>query len=208
MQDDFILILSNYSHLECSSSLCEMTNIRCFFSKKMTKLPNILVTGTPGTGKTTTASMIAASLNLHHIDLTSIVKQHSLHSGYDTQFESYILDEDLVVDHLEVQMTRGGVCLDHHGSDFFPLRWFQLVVVLTCSTEVLWSRLEERNYSQSKIQENVECEIMNVCLEEAVSGFGKEKCLVLKSETIKDMEDNVEKVEDWFENYIKSRDED
>lgn len=41
---------------------------------------------------------------------------------------------------------------------------FDLVVVLRCSTDALWSRLEQRHYTEAKIKENVECEIFQtVC---------------------------------------------
>ena len=167
----------------------------------MTKLPNILVTGTPGTGKTTTASLISSALNLRHIDLSTLIKEQNLHSGYDKEYDSYIIDEDKVVDYLDPILSEGGVCLDHHGSDFFPIRWFQLVVVLNCKTELLWDRLLDRGYREEKISENVQCEIMRVCYEEAVEGWGEEGCLEMRSESCEDMEKNVERVEKWFEEY-------
>jgi len=56
-------------------------------------------------------------------------------------------------------MDAGGNIVDHHSCDFFPERWFDLVVVLQCDNTVLWNRLEKRGYSKSKIQENVQCEV-------------------------------------------------
>ncbi len=58
--------------------------------------PNILVTGTPGTGKTTTSDLIASTLGLTHLPVSDLVKEHSLHQGYDQEFDTYILDEDKV----------------------------------------------------------------------------------------------------------------
>jgi hypothetical protein len=37
--------------------------------------PNILVTGTPGTGKTTTASLIAEEAGMTHVDVSALVKK-------------------------------------------------------------------------------------------------------------------------------------
>ena len=59
--------------------------------------PNILITGTPGTGKTATAAMVAEATNLRHINVGDWVKKQELHSGYDTEFDSYIIDEDKVL---------------------------------------------------------------------------------------------------------------
>ena len=78
-----------------------------------------------------------------------------------------------VVDALEETLTSGGNVVDFHGCDFFPERWFDLVVVLQAETSVLWDRLAEggRNYSEAKIKENVQCEIMHVCVEEARESY-------------------------------------
>ena len=37
--------------------------------------PNILITGTPGTGKTTTASLIAEETGFAHVDVSALVKK-------------------------------------------------------------------------------------------------------------------------------------
>eukprot|EP00976_Prorocentrum_cordatum_P079789 1183717-Prorocentrum_minimum.AAC.1 len=58
------------------------------------KLPNILVTGTPGTGKTTTAQEVARATGLTYINVGDWVKEQELHSGWDEEFGCYIMDED------------------------------------------------------------------------------------------------------------------
>jgi adenylate kinase len=58
--------------------------------------PNILITGTPGTGKTTTCELVAAATGLRHLNVGDLVKKESLHSGWDDEFDSYIIDEDKV----------------------------------------------------------------------------------------------------------------
>ena len=59
-------------------------------------LPNILVTGTPGTGKTTTSEMIANVTGLEQINVGDLVKSKQLHEGYLAEFDTHILDEDKV----------------------------------------------------------------------------------------------------------------
>lgn len=53
-----------------------------------------------------------------------------LHSGWDDEFGCFIIDEDKVVDALEEELSAGGCLVDYHGCDFFPERWFDLVIVL------------------------------------------------------------------------------
>ena len=58
--------------------------------------PNILVTGTPGTGKTTLSQNLAQSLGMNHIEVGKLVKEKELHDGWDEEFQSYLLNEDKV----------------------------------------------------------------------------------------------------------------
>jgi broad-specificity NMP kinase len=79
-------------------------------------LPNILVTGTPGTGKTSLCEALSERLgmiNLHicsifrlitdsritgfqHINIGALVKEKGLHSGFDPVHNAFLINEDLV----------------------------------------------------------------------------------------------------------------
>lgn len=56
--------------------------------------PNILVTGTPGTGKTVTAHTLAEKTGLNHIDVGDLAKEKHLYDGWDEEYGCYVLDED------------------------------------------------------------------------------------------------------------------
>lgn len=58
--------------------------------------PNILITGTPGTGKTLTATEVAQRSGLRHINIGDIAKKGDLYDGWDDQYQCHILDEDKV----------------------------------------------------------------------------------------------------------------
>lgn len=49
-----------------------------------------------------------------------------------------------VLDELEDIMGGGGNIVDHHGSDWFPERWFDRVVVLQTENSILYDRLTKR----------------------------------------------------------------
>ena len=66
---------------------------------------------------------------------------------------------------------------------------------------ILYKRLEERNYSQSKIQENVECEIMKMIAEEARQGYKEDVVVYLESNTVDDMENNSENIINWIKQH-------
>jgi replication-associated recombination protein RarA len=58
--------------------------------------PNILITGTPGTGKSTLSSMIVTNTGLNFVELGKLVKEKGLHDGYDQEFDTFIFNEDKV----------------------------------------------------------------------------------------------------------------
>ena len=124
--------------------------------------PNIIVTGTPGTGKTTHCEALAAKIQeaqastdaqadsplkeMRHIAVNDVVRDQGCHDGFDEALQSWIVDEDKLLDALEGDMTstQGGCIVDWHACDLFPESWVDLVVVLTADTESLYDRLKER----------------------------------------------------------------
>eukprot|EP00882_Tetradesmus_deserticola_P027908 GHRQ01031053.1.p1 GENE.GHRQ01031053.1~~GHRQ01031053.1.p1 ORF type:complete len:121 (+),score=46.24 GHRQ01031053.1:378-740(+) len=105
-----------------------------------------------------------------------------------------------VVDALEDVVSAGGCLVDYHSCDFFPERWFDLVVLQADNT-VLDERLERRGYPQAKITENVECEIMMVLLQEAHDSYDNNIVVPLPSNTPLDMDSNVQRILQWVAAY-------
>jgi len=159
--------------------------------------PNILITGTPGTGKSTLAAEVALQSGLAYIDVSELCKQQELYEGWDDEYECHILDEDRVVDELESQVSMGGHIVDYHGCDFFPERWFDIVFVLRTDNTFLYDRLQARGYSEKKLKENVECEIFQTLLEEAREAYRPEIVHELRSDNVEDMERNLEQIVKW-----------
>lgn len=58
--------------------------------------PNIIITGTPGTGKTSHCELLAERTGLKHISVNQIVKDQECHEGWDEEYQSWIVDEDKV----------------------------------------------------------------------------------------------------------------
>ena len=130
----------------------------------MAKGPVIIVTGTPGTGKTTHAQFLVneSPIPLKNINVSEWVKERGLFEEYDQEWQSYTVDEDRVrlwlvllhnfisynnhqlLDDLEPLVSDGGLILDWHTCEVFPERWADLVVVLRCDHAKIWDRLEKR----------------------------------------------------------------
>lgn len=78
-------------------------------------------------------------------------------------------------------------------------------MVLSCETHVLYPRLESRGYSDIKIKENMSCEIMQVVLDEARSSYAHDIVIQLHSNSVDDMEGNVDRIQTWIDEWVSSR---
>lgn len=58
--------------------------------------PNIIITGTPGVGKTSHCDVLAANTGLKQLSINQIVKDRGCHDGWDKEYKSWIVDEDKV----------------------------------------------------------------------------------------------------------------
>lgn len=187
--------------------------------------PNVLVCGTPGCGKTSLAELAAERAGLAHVNVGELVAAKGLHAGRDAASDALLLDEAAegrIVDELDARMRAGGVLLEHHAADFFPERWFDLVLVLRADNTVLFDRLVKRcvaahssrqsararltaaphkhprsGYAAAKVTENVEAEIMGVVAEEAHASYRAEIVHDLESNTLDDLDRNVERLATW-----------
>ncbi len=52
----------------------------------------IIVTGTPGTGKTTLSKKISKLLDYKYIDVNKLIKENKLHDGYDRKKKCFVVD--------------------------------------------------------------------------------------------------------------------
>ena len=173
-------------------------------SKKL--LPNILITGTPGVGKTSFATLLTdkllenKNLNFKNINIGKLVNDKKLYKNWNKEYDVPEFDEDMICDELEPIMLEGGVILDFHSAGFLPEEWINLVVLLRCNNTQLYDRLKARGYSDKKITENIDCEIMEVTSEEVKDSYKQDIIIELKSEKIEDMENNLDKVINILQN--------
>lgn len=127
----------------------------------------ILVTGTPGVGKTTLSGMLAEAHGIEHIDITKYIRANRIYESYDRRLDSLVFDEDTVARHLdEYVRSMHSFIIDTHSPAVATGIMFDYVFHVVCDTSILADRLEARGYSKYKVEKNLECEIFDVIGEE------------------------------------------
>ncbi|XP_046686104.1 adenylate kinase isoenzyme 6-like [Homalodisca vitripennis] len=187
------------------------------------KLPNILITGTPGVGKSTLCYELAKQTNFEWLEVGKIAKEHQCYESYDDEYQCPILDEVKLLDELEGRVASGGKIVDYHSSELFPERWFDAVYVLRADTKTLetpripevsrdWASLSNnssamvgevfyRGYTGKKFDDNIQCEIFQTALEEAQEAYRAEIVHELQSNTDDDMSANLSTINNWIQKW-------
>ncbi|MCL4446933.1 MAG: AAA family ATPase [Thermoplasmatales archaeon] len=143
----------------------------------------ICITGTPGVGKTTV--------------MKELKKRGYAVLEFDSLIDGCVLEEEngeKIVDEECLKDIRGEGIYFGHLSHYALC---DLVVVLRCHLKELEVRLRKRDYSRSKIIDNIESEAIDLI------GFEAEK--IHPGKTYEIMNSKVEETADFIENVIKGR---
>lgn len=145
-----------------------------------------IVSGTPGTGKSVFAKKLAKKNKLLYVDVTRIIKQDKIYEYYDRKQKAYVVDIKklnkkliLLISSFENSPGKNfgqpdkkskynGLVIDSHLSHFLPQKYVDVCYITRCSLKTLEKRLKKRNYSKKKIRDNLEAEIFESCLQEAI----------------------------------------
>lgn len=172
-----LLLCCCHAHVRYPGTTMKIKSIKVVFE---TGFPVILISGTPGTGKSTIIKKAQSkNASLQVLNISDFVKSKGLHDGYDKEFDTFIINDRKTQKELMKSIPKmrrkGPVLIECHSCGLFDEDEMESLVdkvlVLTCSTESLYDRLKARGYPKNKIDENMECEIMRVCADEAREVF-------------------------------------
>ena len=143
----------------------------------------IVITGSPGTGKTVIAKLLAEKMNLELIALKKVVEDNNLLEGIEVDISSLkeklqFLDDDYVVEgHLACEMSI--------PADF--------VFVLRTDPDILKQRFAERDYPDKKTKENLMAEMLDYCTQRAEKNYGTVLELDTSNRTIDECVQEIER---------------
>jgi len=127
--------------------------------------PLIVISGTPGTGKTSVSAELR-SRGFKVVDANEHLRSHGLLGEKDVARDTFNVDMDAFNDSLEeFRVSDENVFVDSHLAHQCDC---SRIIVLRCHPDILGERLRARGYSEAKVRENVQAEILDVILCEAM----------------------------------------
>ena len=175
---------------------------------------SLVITGNPGVGKHTVGKKIAEIFDLHLLDLNKL----SLESGiYEQKEETRDVDISKLKEIIKDQLTKKTIVVGHLAPYVLTKTQVKVAVILRKSPYKLYSVYKKRSYSERKIKENLESEILGVIAHDTIKKLGKTKTVQIDT-TEKSIQTIVTKIKsiivgkknndmvDWLELVIQNND--
>src|SRR3989338_6494842 len=133
----------------------------------------LIVSGTPGTGKTTLSKRLAKKLSYLYFDVNAFIAKNNIYEGYDRKRKTKVVDiaklnkaltkeiNSLMKKPINEKINKKilikkskkikGIVIDSHLSHYLPKRNVDLCIITKCDIKELNKRLNRKKFNKSKI---------------------------------------------------------
>ena len=157
----------------------------------------IAITGSPGVGKTTISDMLA-SQGWKVNNIAELAKTFDCEGDYDELMGCVEIDIHKLAERFLME-PNDNLIIDGHLAHFLAV---DAIVILRCEPSQLRARLESRGYTQSKINANLEWELIAGTWSEIVEFDIDVPILELDSSTLS-AEELIKRLLDWIDGDFK-----
>ena len=120
----------------------------------------LVISGTPGTGKTIIAKRVAGMLRAKLLTTNLLVKKYKIPTTLDKKTKTNIIDTRKLAAAAKCEAKKYENCVfEGHLAHFTHA---DLTIILRTSPSELERRLKKKGWSERKIKENVEAEAMGI----------------------------------------------
>lgn len=152
---------------------------------------HVIITGSPGVGKTTAAKALAERLDCPAFNEKQLALEMGLGRWDEEQDELVIPLGEFAGAVEELFKREKSVVVEGHLLCEIRLKP-DFVVLIRLHPETLEARLEERGYSAEKVQDNVFCEGIDYCKKHVERNYDREKIVEIQSgKNIKETLDRI-----------------
>lgn len=161
----------------------------------------IALTGTPGTGKTS-ISLKLADKGFFIIDLYQLAIEKNFILGKDEIRDSIIVDINKLNEYVFKNFGKKDITIvEGHISHL--LNCSEKVLILRCHPKKLRINLTKKGWNENKIKENLEAEILDIILCEAIDNHSKDNIFEINI-TNKSIDKSVSLIENLINNNFKN----
>lgn len=127
----------------------------------------ICISGTPGTGKSVVAKMLAEKLKGNLITVSMLIRKKLLRYDYDKKRKTKIIDENDFAKAVRKIIVKDKInIIESHIAHLIKA---DFTFILRTNPITLQKRLKKRGWTKSKIRENLEAEILDEITIEALN---------------------------------------
>ena len=143
----------------------------------------IVITGTPGTGKTEVSKALGKIIGARVIRLSEFANEKKLASGFNKKMGCSLVDAEKLRKALLSELKKanaGNIVVEGHLACEMRIP-ADFVFVLRCNPKILGRRMEMRDYPEEKINGNMMAEMLDYCTQLSNSNYGAEKVFELET---------------------------